>query len=144
MTLLRDWLYIGKYTDLEALHNGDFKHIKVVLNLAEALPIEGKKVLFLNIDDGVPLSFNDLLIGTEFLLNQYYEGKTILVACGAGVSRSATFCTVLIKEIEKLSLLEVLKTIKQKHPKALPHPELWKSVCQVYDEEFDYYKVLKA
>ena len=59
MTLLRDWLYIGKYTDLEALHNGDFKHIKVVLNLAEALPIEGKKVLFLNIDDGVPLSFND-------------------------------------------------------------------------------------
>lgn len=143
MTQLREWLYIGKYTDLENLANNNFNHIDVVLNLAEDLPIKDKKVLFLNIDDGVPLNISDLVKGSEFLLNHHYEGKTMLIACGAGISRSATFCTVLIKEVEKVSLLEALKSIKQQHPKALPHPELWKSVCEVYDEEFDYYKVLK-
>lgn len=142
MHQLRDWLYIGNYIDLKSSEETDFKHIDSILNLAEDLPIKNKNVLFIDIDDGVPLSDENLIKGIEFLLNQYQKKKNVLVACGAGVSRSATFCTLIIKEVEGLNLLDSLKSIKEKYSKALPHPELWDSVCNAYQEPFKYDEVL--
>lgn len=142
MQQITDWLYIGNYSDLISDHLKNNHSIHAVLNLAESLELPFNDVLFLDIDDGVPLKDEDTVKGLEFLLNQYYEKKVILVACGAGVSRSATFCTLVLKEILDITLIEAFKIVKQKHSKALPHPALWKSVCEVYDEEFKYVEVL--
>jgi hypothetical protein len=48
-----------------------------------------------------------------------------------------------LKEIEGLTLIDALKSIKKIYPKALPHPALWKSICDIYDEPFDYYEILE-
>jgi len=142
MHQLRTWLYIGNYIDLKSIEDIDFKQIDSVLNLAEDFPIKNKDVLFIDIDDGVPLSDENLIKGIEFLLNQYQKKKNILIACGAGVSRSATFCTLILKEVEDLKLIDSLKSIKEKYSKALPHSELWKSVCSAYQEPFKYDEIL--
>jgi len=144
MEQLRDWLFIGNYHDLKLIKNRGTNDIDSILNLAEPVEITQKKTLYLNVEDGVPIKEEDAIIGTEFLLDQYYLEHKILVACGAGISRSATFCVLIIKEIEKLSLLEAYKSIKSKYVKAMPHPALWKSVCEFYNEPFDYVSLLKS
>lgn len=143
MTQVNDWLNIGNIYDLEAMSRyGEENSIHAVLNLAENLGIKNKSTLYLPVDDGVPLSSEHLVQGLEFLLDHYHYGHQILVACGAGVSRSATFCTVLLKEVKNLSLIEAFKILKARHAKALPHPELWKSVCEFYEEKFEYHLLL--
>lgn len=144
MKAIRDWLHIGNHNDLKSLAQGNQAPIDSILNLAGDLEIGNKTTLFLDIEDGKPLKEGDVITGTEFLLREYYKGRKILIACGAGISRSATFCILLLREVENLSLIEAYRSIKSVYPKALPHPELWESVCGFYDELFDYPALLRG
>ncbi len=143
MNKIRDWLYIGNHLDLHDVIEKGHDEIDCILNLVENKTTNLESYLFIDIDDGVPINNINLFNGIEFILNQYQQNKKILIACGAGVSRSATFCVLALKEIEKLSLIDALKVVKEKRKKALPHPALWKSVCEAYDEAFNYNEVLK-
>ncbi len=66
------------------------------------------------------------------------------MACGAGISRSATFAVAVLKETEGLSLLEAVQTVKKYHPESLPHPALWESLCAYYGEEVPIISMLNA
>jgi predicted protein tyrosine phosphatase len=58
-----------------------------------------------------------------------------LIACGAGISRSVAFAVAVLKEEEDLSLREALRQVRAKHPGAMPHPALLKSLSEYYGED---------
>lgn len=70
-------------------------------------------------------------------------GYRILVACGAGINRSSSFCTAILKEEENLSIFDTFKEVKQKHPEAIPHEAVYESLCQYYKEDTPYLDVMR-
>jgi protein-tyrosine phosphatase len=79
------------------------------------------------IEDGEPVSSDALRRGTDFILDRVEAGQSVLVVCGAGVSRSSTF--VLSYLLSKGQDLEsAFRLLRKQHPQASPHPELWRSL----------------
>jgi len=121
---IRPWLYIGKYRDTLDFRLLKSRNITAMLLLAELVEHDGIASYYLEVEDGEPLPADKLQIGLEFVKEQKQQGKNVLVACGAGISRSATYAIAALKEIEGLSLLEAFREVKQTHPDAMPH---WRS-----------------
>ena len=135
MNLIRNWLCIGKYRDtLDATLLASHR-IGAMLQLAEAVKHPGIESLYLPVEDGVPLAHHHLRQGIDFVLGQKRLGHKVLVACGAGMSRSAAFAVAALKEDEDLGLLDALRAVKSYHPDTLIHPALWESLCAFYQED---------
>lgn len=134
MVQIRPWLYIGTYWDTldrqMLISNG----INTMFQLGR--PVEQKDIisLYLTVDDGVPIPDNLLQQGVHFIRREKHMGNTVLIACEAGISRSVSFAISVLKEEEELNLLDAFHDIRQRHPSAMPHPALWKSLCTYYDE----------
>ena len=144
MDEIRPWLYIGKLRD--TLHTSylHFKSINAMLQLAEKVEQSGITSLYLPVEDFAPLNMGLLKQGVEFIREQKRLGNRILVACGAGINRSSTFCTAALKEEEGLSLLEAFKEVKKNHPESMPHQPVWKSLCTYYGEMLPYLDVMRV
>ncbi len=136
MDAIRPWLYIGKYS--ETLNVGLLSASKIgaVLQLAEAVTYPDIVSLYLPVEDGIPLPDHFLRQGVDFVLSEKRRGKVVLIACGAGMSRSVAFAVAALKEAEGLSVLEAFRVVKDHHPESLPHPEIWESLCAYYHEAF--------
>jgi len=106
-----------------------------MLQLAQRVEKPGITSLYLPVEDGVPLSEKLLRQGVDFILEKKDEGQVILVACGAGISRSSAFAVAALKEDENCTLVEALQTVRFRHPQALPHPAIWESLCIYYEED---------
>lgn len=131
---IRDWLHIGNLRDS---HNPAVLYatgIGAMLQLAQAAPQKDIAHYYLPIEDGIPLSASVLQQGLAFVADQRRLNKSVLIACAAGVSRSATFTIAALKEAEGISLLESLRILVAAHPETLPHPVLWQSLCDFYNE----------
>jgi protein-tyrosine phosphatase len=72
--------------------------------------------------------------GVAFVLDQKAQGGTVLIACSGGFSRSVALAAAVLKEAEGLRLSEALEEIKGQHTEAAPHPVLWESLCDYYNE----------
>jgi protein-tyrosine phosphatase len=121
---------------LLAAHN-----ITAMLLLAELVEHPGITSLYLAVEDGEPLPSEMLAKGIEFVTAQKQAGQTVLVACGAGISRSATFAVAALKEIESLSLREAIYIVKQAHPDSMPHFKLWQTLCDYYNEAVPWIEI---
>jgi len=144
MDAIRPWLYVGKYR--ETL-NADLlaeKKIGAMLQLAQAVTHPHVTSIYLPVEDGEPLPDHLLRQGVDFVLSAQQRGQTVLIACGAGISRAVTFTVAVLKEAEGSSLLEAVQTVKKHRSESLPHPALWKSLCAYYDEEFDFFGMLNT
>jgi protein-tyrosine phosphatase len=135
MNAIRPWLYIGKYRETLDTDLLSVKKIDAMLQLAEAVKHPNITSIYLPVEDGVPLPDHLLQQGVDFVLSEKSLGHTLLIACGAGMSRSVVFAIAVLKEAEGLSLLEALQAVKHHHPDSLPHPALWESLCTYYHEE---------
>ncbi len=144
MNLIRPWLYVGKYRDTIDANLLLAKKVGAMLQLAEAIQQPGVTSLYLPVEDGVPLPEKLLRQGVDFVLHEKCQERIVLIACGAGMSRSVTFAIAVLKEAEGLSLLEALRTIKSRHSEALPHPALWESLCHYYQEQAPFQSMLDA
>jgi protein-tyrosine phosphatase len=142
MYMIRPWLYVGKYSETKEAWLLRSCQIGAMLQLDEAVEQPGVVSLFLPIEDGEPLAPELLKRGLEFVQTQTSWGHNVLIACGAGVSRAATFAIAVLKEEEKLSLLDAVREVHARHPQALPHPELWKSLCLHYNENLTLMQML--
>lgn len=143
MDAIRSWLYIGKYRetlDRELLIN---QGIQALLHLAAPIQHPEIRCLYLPVEDGMSLPVELLRLGINFVKDEYQQGHTLLIACGAGVSRSATFAVAALKEIEGLGLLEAIKEVQHHHRESLPHPALWESLCLYYQEEVPFLSMLR-
>ena len=134
MDQIREWLYIGKYRETINVNLLNRYNISAMLLLAELVEHPGIESLYTAVEDGEPLPVDMLRQGVDFVIKQQQQGQTILVACGAGISRSASFAIAALKEIENLSLLEAYQIVRTAHPESLPHFRLWNSLCDYYDE----------
>lgn len=143
MYQIRPWLSVGKYSETllpELLHHHG---VTAMLQLAAPVQQVGIESLYLVVDDGVPLHPVVLERGIKFARARKAEGRHLLVACGAGISRSSTFATAVLKEEENLSLVDAFQEVVNAHPYAMPHPELWKSLCAYYGEMTPFLTVWK-
>jgi protein-tyrosine phosphatase len=144
MQRVRPWLLIGSYR--ETLDSAGLARAQVGALLHLAAPVEppGITTLYLPVEDGEPLDAATLRRGVAFVLAQRDAGKTVLVACGAGISRSTSFAIAALKEAEELSLLVAARTVRRAHPNGLPHMALWSSLCLHYQEPHDFLELVRA
>ena len=138
MDQIREWLYIGKYRETKNESLLKRYDVSVMLLLAELVEHPGIESLYVAVEDGEPLPFDLLRQGVNFVVKQQQRGETVLVACGAGISRSATFAIAALKEIEGIPLLEAYQIVKEAHPESLPHFRLWNSLCEYYGEAISW------
>jgi hypothetical protein len=138
MQQVRTWLFVGKYT--ETLNADALERCKIGAMLLLAAPVEhqGIRSLYLPVDDGVPLREDTLANGVAFVRAEHAQGNRVLVACGAGISRATAFAIAVLKEEESRSLLDAFYEIAPVHPNGMPHPELWKSLCDYYKEDVPF------
>jgi protein-tyrosine phosphatase len=144
MQTIRPWLFIGRHRETLDQERLERAGIGALLHLAPSVSPRGLTVLALPIDDGEPLSGDLLWRGVDFVLTQKAAGRRVLVACGAGISRSTTFAIAALKEAEGLTLLDAMRAVRAAHPDGLPHPALWTSLCTYYEEPVDYLALIRA
>jgi protein-tyrosine phosphatase len=141
MNFIRPWLAVGTYRDVFNRALLEQYSIQATLQFVENVRYEGIASCYLPIDDGVPVTPKTLRKGVDFITEQYHEGRIILSACGAGVSRSVIFAAAALKEIEELSLLEATTEVMYFRPEALPNPIVMRSVCTYYGEPFSHFQL---
>lgn len=134
MDRIRPWLYIGKYRETLDFQLLQSNGITAMLLLAELVEHEGISSCYLAVEDGEPLPNELLQEGIDFIATKKQQEDTILIACGAGISRSATYAIAALKEIEGKRLVDAFHAVKQAHPVSMPHPALWATLCEHYDE----------
>ncbi len=135
MYKIRDWLYVGQVTHTQDSNLLAHWGIGAMLQLHQPVPQENIPSLFLPIMDGYPIDEAHLQKAAVFVKAQHAAGHRLLSACGAGVSRSVTFATLALKEVEGLTLEAAYLDIRSKHPKALPDQVHWESVRTYYGGE---------
>ena len=143
MDQIRPWLYIGGIRDTLNLSYLSYKSIGAMLQLAAKVEQPGITSLYLPVEDFEPLKFDLLEKGISFVREQKKMGIRILVACGAGINRSSSFCTAALKEEESLGLFDAFKEVKIKHPEAMPHEPVWASLCHYFNEQVPYLDVMR-
>jgi len=143
MDQIRSWLFIGSYRDTKNPSYLTLNSIRAMLQLAELVEQPGVTSLYLPVQDLAPIPFELLEKGISFIREQKGLGHRILVACGAGINRSSSFCAAALKEEERLSLFEAFKEVKKKHPESMPHQPVWESLCKYYQETTPYLDVIR-
>lgn len=144
MDQIRPWLYIGSIRDTLNKSYLSYKSIGAMLQLAAKVDQSGIVSLYLPVEDFEPLNYELLKTGIAFVREQKKLGVRILVACGAGINRSSSYCTAILKEEESLGLFDAFKEVKYKHPEAMPHEPVWESLCKYYNETVPYLDVMRT
>lgn len=140
---IRPWLFVGKYRDTLNLPHLRGNGIEAMLQFAELVEQPGIAAFLLPVKDGVPLTANDFQRGIDFVLEQHQQDKKVLIACGAGISRSVVYTIAALRETEGADLIAAYQDVLKAHIGALPHPVLWKSFCAYYEEDIPYIQVLR-
>jgi hypothetical protein len=126
MHRIRPWLLIGRYSETCDLTLLAAHQVGAMLQLADPVPQAGIAHIYLPAEGGVKLNPSLLRRGVDFVLAQRAAGQIVLVACGAGISRSTTFAIAGCA-----------------HPDGIPHVALWESLCTTYYEPIDYLDLLR-
>ena len=143
MDEIRPWLYIGKYRDTLQLDYLRSKSIQAMLQLAEKVEQPNIASLYLPVEDLAPVSNEHIRQGVDFIREHKAKGNRVLVACGAGINRSSSFCAAALKEEEELTLFKAFKEVKRLHPESMPHEPVWESLCKYYNESTSYLDVMR-
>ena len=134
MQRIRPWLWIGSFRGTRDLAQLQANGIGAMLQLAAEEPHATITTLHLAVEDGEPLDGPTLRRGLEFVARSRALSRVVLIACGAGISRSAAFCVAALKEAEGSSLPAAFAVVRSAHPVAAPHPALWRSLGQYFGE----------
>ena len=144
MDEIRPWLFIGNVRDTANKSYLTYKSIQAILQLAMDVDHPGITCLHLPVEDFAPLKYDLLERGVAFIQEQKRLGNRVLVACGAGINRSSTYCTAALKAEEGMSLFDAFKEVKKRHPESMPHEPVWESLCRYYGETTPYLDVLRV
>ncbi len=108
--------------------------IGAILQLAHPAKHPEIESLYITVDDGIPLPVEQLQQGIEFARAQKAANHTLVIGCGAGISRSVTFAMAVLHEEEGISLVDAYEQIAAVHPDALPHYALLQSLGAYYND----------
>lgn len=137
MYKIRDWLYIGKYSQTRRLDFLNQVGITAMLQLADHIPQPDIDSLYLDVNDGESLPHHMIYRGVNYILEHRKANGKVLVACGAGISRSSTFALAALMEDERLALFPAYREIFLRYRGAEPHPELIMSLSAYHGHKMD-------
>ncbi len=138
MDFVRPWLAIGKYRDTKDLELLRREGVSAMLLLARDVQHEGIRSRYIDVDDGVELPLAPLAQGVYFVSAARRRRDTVLIACGAGISRAATFTVASLCMLEGVSIKRALLDVRRARPIVMPHPKLWRSLCALLGEDIPY------
>ncbi|MEL6308318.1 MAG: dual specificity protein phosphatase [Chloroflexota bacterium] len=142
MYKIRDWLFISGYPTASSKAKRDDAGITAVLSLHKPIEEEdGLTSQFLYIEDGGSLLTKTIEQGITFIKTRYDADDRLLIACGAGISRSVLFAIVALVEIEDMSMKEAYTLIHAHHPKPMPEHLHWQIVANYYGETNDFWQI---
>lgn len=141
MKQIRDWLYVASFPAASSKLTRDSVQTQAMLQLFEPFEIDNIDTFFIPASDGVPLTAHQIESGVSFIKEHHAAGKTVMVTCGAGISRSVTFSVAALHEIEGLSLSDAYRSVHKVHPKAMPDQVHWESVAEYYGDTADFWAV---
>jgi len=144
MFRIRDWLYVSGFPIASDKATVKKHNINAMLQLFEPIKMAGVETLFLRVEDGFTVAPETIQQGVEFVLKQHKKGKKVLITCGAGVSRSVTFATAVLKEVEGLSLEAAYLDIRTHHKQALPDHLHWDALRAYYGEGTEFWKIWQS
>jgi predicted protein tyrosine phosphatase len=137
MYMIRDWLVIGKYAETKNKELLDGLGIHAMLQLASPVGYEDITTQYVMMEDGESLSREKLDTALDFIREQRAEGKRIMIACGAGISRSVVLSMAALMDQEGLPLFEAYRVIHEKHNAARPHHDMVLSLAGYAGLELD-------
>ncbi len=135
MNEVLEWLYVGSVQDAE--NYGALKEAGIAAVLTLAWPITHpddivvKRVYF---EDGEPIPDEVFYQTLSFVRQQRRQGRKILIACSAGISRSPTIAIAVLHELEGYPLVEAFRTAIERIHLAQPRAETWSSLCRFYGQ----------
>lgn len=144
MNQIRPWLYVGNRFDSEDSALLAQHGIGAILQLYTSVEQAGIIGLYVPVEDGYPLIPAVFALGVPFVREQKQLGRRVLIACGAGISRSATVAIAVLKEEERLSLEAAFHVVRQGNPRALPDQIHWESLCRQYGEDKSFWDLWQA
>lgn len=144
MYRIRDWLYLGKYAQTRVRTVLDNNGITAMLQLASPIGYEDIPMLFIPMEDSAPLLKDHVEAGLQFIRDHKAAGHRILVACGAGISRSVVMAMAALREHEGLTLFEAYRAVYEKHPAAKPNHDLVLALAKYYGIDMDLLDVWDA
>jgi protein-tyrosine phosphatase len=83
------------------------------------------------LEDGVFIPREKLDLGVTFITEQVNAGNRVLVACGAGISRSSTFVLAYLLT-QGYMLPDAWRLLRERHYQAYPLPQMWESLIAHY------------
>lgn len=128
-----DGIYIAGWRAVKAAPALRAAGIRHVLKLYEDIPyLPADFNTFENaLDDGEFITQPLLQRGVGFIKEQVQAGNAVLVMCGAGMSRSATFVLAYLLETGH-DLHAAYRLLRRAHPETEPHPRMWQSLITHY------------
>ncbi len=130
-----EWLYVGSVQDAEDYAALKKAGIGAVLTLAWPIShpedIVVKRVYF---EDGEPIPDEAFYQALSFVRRQRRQGRKILIACSAGVSRSPTIAIAVLHELGGFPLVEAFRTVLSRVHLAQPRAVTWSSLCRFYGQ----------
>lgn len=144
MHRINSWLSIGRWRDTCNLQLLRVSAIEAMLQLAAPVAHPHIPHLFLPIIDGQPIPPVYLDQASAFIRHHFAAKQHILIACGAGISRSAAFGILALRECLNLSLIESYRVLITQHPDAAPHPALVQSLCDHYPDDMRFSELWQA
>ncbi|MDX1992255.1 MAG: dual specificity protein phosphatase [bacterium] len=144
MNQIRPWLYVGNRFSTEDPDLLGRTGIGAMLQLYASVHQPGIPSIYVPIEDGYPLPSAIFTLGVGFVRAQKAQGRRVLVACGAGISRSATVAIAVLKEEEGLGLKDAFLLVREGNPRALPDQVHWQSLCQRYNEDVSFWDLWRT
>ena len=144
MDSVRPWLIAGKYAETLDYTSLLMHRVEAMLQLAAEVKQPGIAQLYLDVDDGEPLPPGALERGVAFVREHLAQHETVLIACGAGMSRAPTYAIAVLCEEEGIGLLQAYSAVVTVRGIARPHQALWKSLCEWRGEDVSYEEVLRV
>lgn len=141
MHQIRPWLLVGSLSETQDRPALDDAGVGAMLQLHRRVEQPGIASQYIPTQEGVVLPLHDLRQGIDFVLAQHEAGQRVLIACGAGVSRSVTFAVGTLAQAEGLSLVDAFGQIRKVHPRAMPDELHWKTLTQLFDEDIDFWQM---
>lgn len=124
-----EWLRAEKITNILKLYDGD-PYWPADFNVHD-IPLA----------DGVFIEKATLKDGVDFIRERVEAEQKILVLCGLGISRSATFILAYLLE-QGYDLHQAFRLLRTARPQAWPARELWSSLIAHYTTPYTLREIM--
>jgi protein-tyrosine phosphatase len=130
MNRIWDRLYLGSFYAAENLKRGNPEGIEFVVNCTPDPVIYQPPLtsIVLNLDDGHGIPEEKFWTAMKAMQEAMWAGKTVLVHCHAGISRSSTIVAAYMYLTGWNDIDKAVEYIVSKRPVVKPHPEVLLSV----------------